>query len=175
MVWESGVQFQVKSYQRLKKWYLIPPCLTLSIIRYASRVKWNNPGKGVAPSPTPWCSSYWKESLLVALNYFTLLYKMGILESFSLFSTTVWLHHLDASEMIGEKAKWKLLKNDFFCFEQILEAVLYNTLDVWLLTSHFTNHPRKVNKTCSTLRSIIDSLPMYSYSWTNQCRPIGVI
>ena len=27
----------------------IPPCLTLSIIRYVSSVKWNNPGKGVAP------------------------------------------------------------------------------------------------------------------------------
>ena len=28
---ETGVQTQVESYQRLKKWYLIPPCLTLSI------------------------------------------------------------------------------------------------------------------------------------------------
>ena len=27
----------------------MPPCLTLSIIRYVSRVKWSNPGKGVAP------------------------------------------------------------------------------------------------------------------------------
>ena len=43
-----------------KKWYLIPPCLTLSIIRYVSRVKWSNPGKGVAPSPTPRCGGYWK-------------------------------------------------------------------------------------------------------------------
>ena len=34
----------------LKKWYLIPPYLTLSYIRYGSRVKWNNPGKGVVPS-----------------------------------------------------------------------------------------------------------------------------
>ena len=33
----------------------MPPCLALSIIRYGSRVKWSNPGKGVAPSPTPWC------------------------------------------------------------------------------------------------------------------------
>ena len=46
----TGVQYQVESYQRLKKWYLIPPCLTLSIIRYVSRVKWSNPVKGVAPS-----------------------------------------------------------------------------------------------------------------------------
>ena len=25
--------------------------------------KWDNPGKGVAPSPTPWFSSYWKGCL----------------------------------------------------------------------------------------------------------------
>ena len=47
---------------------LIPLCLTLSNIRYVSRVKWWNPGKGVAPSATPRCSSYWKRSLLVALD-----------------------------------------------------------------------------------------------------------
>ena len=63
------VQSQVASYQRLKKWYLMPPCLTLSIIRYGSRVKWSNPGNGVAPSPTPWCSSYRKGSLRVNLDY----------------------------------------------------------------------------------------------------------
>ena len=34
MVWETGVQSQVESYQRPKKWYLMLPCLTLSIIRY---------------------------------------------------------------------------------------------------------------------------------------------
>ena len=50
-------------------WYLIPPCLTLSIIRYGSRVKWSNPRNGVAPSPTPWCSSYRKGSLRVTLDY----------------------------------------------------------------------------------------------------------
>ena len=57
-----------------KKGYLIPPYLTLSVIRYISRVKWFNPGKGVAPSPTPRCSSYWKESLRVGLNYSHQLY-----------------------------------------------------------------------------------------------------
>ena len=69
MVRETGVQSQVESYQRLLKWHLIPSCLTLSNIRYVSRVKWSNPGKGVAPSPTPRCCSYWKENLLVALDY----------------------------------------------------------------------------------------------------------
>ena len=33
------------------------------------RVKWSNPGKGVVPSPTPRCSSYWKGNLLVTLDY----------------------------------------------------------------------------------------------------------
>ena len=75
MFWETGVQSQVESYQRLfKKWYLVPPCLTLSIIRYVSRVKWSSPGKGVSPSPTPRCSSYWKESLCVTLDYSCQLY-----------------------------------------------------------------------------------------------------
>ena len=52
-----------------KKWYLLPLCLTLSNIRYISRVKWSNPGKGVAHSPTTQCSSYWKGSLQVGLDY----------------------------------------------------------------------------------------------------------
>ena len=52
-----------------KKWYLIPPCLTLSIKRYGSRVKSSNPGKGVAPFHIPRCSSHRKESLRVTLNY----------------------------------------------------------------------------------------------------------
>ena len=74
MARETGVQSQVESYQRLKKCYLIPPCLTLSIIRYVSRVKWSNPGEGVAPSPTPQCSSYWKRGLRVTLDYSRQLY-----------------------------------------------------------------------------------------------------
>ena len=57
---------------------MIPPSLTLSNIRYISRVKWSNPGKGVAPSPTPRCSSYWKGSLLVTLNYSCQLYYLSL-------------------------------------------------------------------------------------------------
>ena len=53
---------------KTQKWYLIPPCLTLSIIRYGSRVKWNNPGKGLATSHTLRCCSYWKGSLQVTLD-----------------------------------------------------------------------------------------------------------
>ena len=54
---------------KLQKCYLTPPCLTLSNIRYISRVKWSNPRKGVAPSPTTQYSGYGKGSLRVALDY----------------------------------------------------------------------------------------------------------
>ena len=47
MVWETRVQPHVESYQRLKKRYLIPLCLTLSIIMCTTRVEWSNPGEGV--------------------------------------------------------------------------------------------------------------------------------
>ena len=83
----SGVQSQVESYQRLKKWYLTPPCLTLSIIRYVTRVKWSNPGEGVAPSPTPRCSSYWKGSLRVALDYSRQLYLLYIYISMHMYGS----------------------------------------------------------------------------------------
>ena len=76
MVRETWDWTQVTSYQRLSKWYLIPPCLTVSNIRYVSRVKWSNPGKWVAPSPTTQCSSNQKESLLVAnFTYLLIAYK----------------------------------------------------------------------------------------------------
>ena len=66
---ETRVQTQVESYQSLKKkWYLIVPCLTLSTIRWGSRVKWSNPGNWVAPSPIPQCRSYWKGNFRVPLN-----------------------------------------------------------------------------------------------------------
>ena len=51
MARETWVPSQVESYPRLKEWYLMPPCLTLSIIKYGSRVKWSNPGKGVELPP----------------------------------------------------------------------------------------------------------------------------
>ena len=59
---------------KTQKWYLMPPYLTLNIIRYESRVKWNNPGNRVAPSPTPQCSSYWKGSPRVTLDFGCQLY-----------------------------------------------------------------------------------------------------
>ena len=81
MVRVTWIQSRIASYQRLLKWYLIPPCLTLSNIRYVSRLKWRNPGKEVAPSPTPRCSSYWKGSLLGAFDYGCQLYLIGIFDT----------------------------------------------------------------------------------------------
>ena len=59
--WETGIQSQVKSYQRLQKWYLVSSCLTLSVIMYGSRIKWSN-------------SSYWKGSLRFIIDYGRRLY-----------------------------------------------------------------------------------------------------
>ena len=70
---QTGVQSQFESYQRLKKWYLIPPCLTLSITKWGSRVKLSNPRNGVAPSPTPRCSSFGSPSTKVTNFTFYLL------------------------------------------------------------------------------------------------------
>ena len=53
---------------KTQKCYLMFPCLTLIIIRYVSRVKLTNPGKGVAPYPTLWCSRYQKKKLRVPLD-----------------------------------------------------------------------------------------------------------
>ena len=39
MIQETGVQFQIELFERLKKYYLMPLCLTLSIIRYRIKSK----------------------------------------------------------------------------------------------------------------------------------------
>ena len=57
------------SISKTQKWYLMRPCLTLSIIRYVLKLKWSNPGEGIASSSTPRCSSYWKRSLWVTLDW----------------------------------------------------------------------------------------------------------
>ena len=79
---ETWVKSQVELYQRIKKWYFVSPGLTLSFIRYGSRVKWVNPGKGVVPSP--WCSSYRKRnpSGHPPLKSPTLLYFFSIREKY---------------------------------------------------------------------------------------------
>ena len=46
------------SNTKTQKWYLMPSCLSLIIIRYGLSEKWSNLG----------CSSYWKGDLRVTLD-----------------------------------------------------------------------------------------------------------
>ena len=54
MAWETWVQSQVESYQ----WYLMLPCLTLSIIRYGSRVVVVAIEKGAFGSPSTMVANF---------------------------------------------------------------------------------------------------------------------
>ena len=76
MARDTWVQSQVESYQR-QKMVLDVSLLNTQNYKDGSRVTWSNPGKGVVPSPTPWCSSYRKgafgsPSTMVANFTFTL-------------------------------------------------------------------------------------------------------
>ena len=51
----------------------------LNTQHYKVWIKWSNPEKGVAPSPTPWCSSYRKGNLWVTLDYGRELYLLFLL------------------------------------------------------------------------------------------------
>ena len=53
---------------KTKKWYLIPPMLNTQNDQVQIKRKWSNPGKRVAPSLTPQCSTYSKGSLRIALD-----------------------------------------------------------------------------------------------------------
>ena len=80
--------------------------LTLSSIRYVSRVKWNNPGKGVAPSPTPQCSSYRKGNLQITLDYGRQLY-------FTYGSKCNWENSKEKSEQFSEKSFYNFSDSDY--------------------------------------------------------------
>ena len=57
---------------KTQKWYLIPPCLTH---HYKVRIKgkWCIPQQGVGPSPTSWCSSYWKGEPSTTVDQLTII------------------------------------------------------------------------------------------------------
>ena len=58
MIRETGVQSLVESYQNLKKMVIDTSLLNTQQYKVWIKGKMINPRKGVAPSPTPWCSSY---------------------------------------------------------------------------------------------------------------------
>ena len=137
MAWETSVQSQIKSFQRLKKWYLMLPCLTLSIIRYESRVKWSNPGNGIVLSPTPWCSSYWKGNLQVALDYGHQLY-FYIYKSLSSFFDIDHTESLDSLSLSLSLSIpivyifWQIFK----IASSVCTEVIYISLSSWLALVH---------------------------------------
>ena len=69
---ETRIQSQDESYQKLKK--MVLDISLFNTQHYEIWIKWSNPRKGVVPFPTPWCSSYWKGNLRVALDYSHQLY-----------------------------------------------------------------------------------------------------
>ena len=59
---------QIELYKRLKM-VVDPSLLNTQHYKIRIKVKWSNPGKGVMPYPTPWCSSHRKGSPRVTLDY----------------------------------------------------------------------------------------------------------
>ena len=117
----------------------MPPCLTLSNIRYVPRVKRRNPGKGVTPSPTPRCSSYWKWSLRVALDY-----------SHQLYFYLIWIKLRTQGQMeyggkkILKRTNWprkSAFRIVFFFFSWVL---LYQYSYLLSFTNRFTKWVRRV-------------------------------
>ena len=72
--------------------------------------------------------------------------KTGFLPSCSCVTTTIGIHLLHSTETHEEKAWWELHKNDPSCCEKIQDAAPHQTVLVWSLTFHLTNHPSKLNK-----------------------------
>ena len=76
MAREIRVQYQVELYQRIEKWYLMPHCLTLSIIRYGSRVSRAIYGvvaieKGASGSPSAMVDQHIYIYIYITLSFFS--------------------------------------------------------------------------------------------------------
>ena len=55
--------------------------------------------------------------------------------------TAIWMHHFDANETAGEKARRQLHKNAARNIEQVLEATPHKTPAIRPPTSHHENYP----------------------------------
>ena len=136
MVRETWLQSQVASYQRLLKWYLIPPCLTLSIIGYVSRVKWSNLGKRVAPGVVAIeKGDFWSPSTMVANYYYIQFKNVNRLDSlvpqttYQLLYAKIWLI---SNSFITKRTKFSKL---ILCTYSWYQVFLCNTNN--LPTVHF--------------------------------------
>ena len=92
---------------------------------------------------------------------------MGFLPSCNCVGTTVWMHHMNANKMRGEKTRWDIHKNAICGFEQILEATPHKTAAVYPFTSHLTNHAGHCWRSKDKLKSDIllwsPTLPLTSH------------
>ena len=70
---------------------------------------------------------------------------MGFISGCVCVNTTVWMYHMDANKMQGEKVRWELPMNVTSYFEQILEATPHETTAVQPLTSNLKNFPSKTD------------------------------
>ena len=75
-----------------------------------------------------------------------------------------------------EKSWWELHKDVACSFEKTPKAAPNKTVAVRPLTSHLTNYPNKMNKTCWTnvgwsKDKLLSDLLMDSYMWIYQCWP----
>ena len=73
---------------------MIPPCFTLSIIRYVLTVKWSNPTKGVAPPPNTSVLSLFQRDLsscsrLRSSTFFLYICKVGLTHTYMFFGDEI--------------------------------------------------------------------------------------
>ena len=118
---------------------MIPPRLTLSNIRYVSRVKWSNPGKRVAPSPTSRCSCYWKGSLRVALDYGRQLYWLTI---------SLYIPYLA-----------------FFSCSTSVQFIRILTCIFSFTSLHFLSSDKKMVINCSLLLHLVSRVSLWTQKW----------
>ena len=74
------------------------------------KVNWSNPGKGVVPSPTSWCSSSGKVSLRVILDYGCQLYLLKKI-FFRYFAMIIFIKFCWFSENISDPANHIVFEN----------------------------------------------------------------
>ena len=91
-------------------------CLTLVIIRYVSRVKWSNPGKEVAPSPTSRCGSNEKDPWK-----FTMLLLYSFWDDWPIFMIS------SSNEQLQQQLEYTLLKHD--CHGWWISKIQSDTLE----------------------------------------------
>ena len=77
--WSVGTRFIHRSrHTKDSKMILHASLHNTKHYKMRNKDKWSNPGKGVVTSHTHRCSSYWKRSLWVALDYGRLTYLLAI-------------------------------------------------------------------------------------------------